>query len=255
MIRFTPRGSLHARCLTLLVLATLAGTSITPGIPIAQTTGDSSDRAVSKFDEVIKLKVSGEYDLAIAKLREIIKEYANSDQVLRRAYTELVAIYDEKGDTDSALQAARLALEKYPDLTADPNWFPSKINGHYARLRKEMFGSLKIEGRPEGCRIFLNGKYFGTTVLHLDLIRAGEYDLKLTKRGRPDYDERILIQPGVPSEKVIDIPPGPCGWGCWTKRVAAGVGGVAAVVYVVALILADDEPPPDLPSPPAPPTN
>jgi hypothetical protein len=220
---------------------------------MGQTASDEGSTAISKFDEVIKLKVDGEYDLAIDKLQEIITEFSNSEPVLRRAYNHLVAIHHETGDTGSAVRTAREALEKYPDLTAEQDWFLPAINGYYDQLRKEMFGSLTIED-PEDCRVFLNAEHVGTTPLHLALVRAGEYDLSLTKSGHHDYTGRVLIRPGVSLAENVSLKRKRGKW--WW--IARGGGAVVAVVALVVGLSGDDPQPEDpkpLPPPPPPPAN
>ncbi len=254
MTRLISRDSLFPRVLILATLIAFASAWIAPNIVMGQTAGDEGSTAISKFDEVIKLKVDGEYDQAIDMLQEIITEYSNSELVLRRAYNHLVAIHHEKGDTGSAVRTAREALERYPDLTAEQDWFLPAINDYYDQLRKEMFGSLTIED-PKDCRVFLNSEHVGTTPLHLALVRAGEYDLTLAKSGHHDYTGRVLIRLGVSLKENVSLKRKRGKW-WWLTRSAGAV--VAVVALAVGLSGGDEpvEPPPDpLPPPPDPPTN
>lgn len=180
---------------------------------------DSSAAAPQKGDEDISssmervnvLRARGEFQQAIEILNNIIKEYSASDQVLRYAYNQLIFSYQSMGEMEAARAKAREALERFPDLKIETPDIPPSIDQIYNELRKEMFGSLKIN-KPEDCNVFLmrdSLKIFsGMTPLEMPLIRVGSYTLEVTKSGYHDYVEPIDISPdkahilpNVPLEK------------------------------------------------------
>ena len=224
--------------------------------PLAYSQIEVSDEIgefFNRFQEVATLRADREYDPAIQKLSEIVKDLMASEQVLKSAYHHLVWTYEAKGDSTGARAIAHDALERFPDLTADEISFPNYVNDYYDMLRREMFGSLRII-EPEGCRLFLNENYVGDTPLRLDLVRAGEYDLELTKSGYQDFSEHIRIQPEERLEKTLSLQR-KHDWKWWTYRVGAGAA-VASVLTVVIIGGEDDKTPPleQLPFPPDPPT-
>lgn len=246
----------------LFVLTTAAVLVVTLFLPQLAAAQAQTEDVYGKFREVTDLKAQGEYDRAIEKVRQIIEEYSDAEDVLKRAYNELVSIHVDRQDDPEAVAAAGQALERFPDLSADPLLFQPRVNEIYDRLRGEMFGSLVIQ-KPEDCRVFLRtpeaedgGKHVGETPLTLDYVRVGEYDLIVTKSGYHDYTERIVIQPsGTLNQSVSLERRKDKRW--WLYRVGAGA---VAAVGVVAIVLSGgtDEPPPPaepLPGPPAPPTS
>ena len=250
------------RLVTLAVVVSSA-TLWVPATTFARDTTDGGreERAYQEFQIIQTLRTDGEYDKAIQQLSEIIKEYSDSERVLREAYNHLVTTYHQKGDRAGAVQATREGLERFPDLTADQLHFPEAVNDYYDQLRKEMFGSLKIS-KPTRCRVFLRAtdssapeKHVGETPLALELLRVGEYELLLTKSGYNDFSELIRIQPDHTVEKDVSMDR-KRNWKWWSWRVGAGALAVGLIAY--GLSGSDDpatEPPLPLPGPPPPPAN
>jgi hypothetical protein len=247
------RASRPVKYLVLATAAVFASSLVLPPVAVCQTgTGAGQDEAIyDTFQEIIKLRADGDYDRAIAELRDVVRQYANSEQVLRRAYNHLVTTYVVKGDEAGAMQVARDALEMFPDLTAEEIAFPPRVNEYYDKLREEMFGSLTIKGTKDA-RVLLDEKHIGDTPLHRDLVRVGEHDLTVTKPGHQDHKERIRIQPGVTLDTKVELSKP---WAWWVY--ALGFGAVYAVALIVVANGNEPEPVPpgELPDPPPPPTN
>jgi len=252
----TLRTSSCFRFVCLLSVIALAGALFSTSLATSQAADDAvaAEAVQTKFQQVVALRLKGEYDRAVEMLREIIAEYSNSDEVLRIAYNHLVTVYVQNDDEPSGRVAARTALERFSDLTADPFTFPGKVNDVYDQLRKEMFGSLVVS-EPQDCHVYLDSTHVGDTPLRLELYPIGEYDLTVTKSGYKDYVTRIEIQPESTRELSVSLDRDRAWW-YWP----AWIGG--ATVAVVALVIGlspKDEAPPDqpqpLPEPPEPPTN
>jgi len=255
MVSITARSSRFSKLVTLTVIVAFVTAVWVPGLLQAQTATDNRDDQIAdKFQEIIVLKAEGEYDRAAQQLRQIIQDYSGSDRVLRLAYSHLVVVYNENNDQEGAREAAREALERFPDITAEDITLPPFVNGYYDELREEMFGSLTIKD-PEGCRVFIDDKHAGETPLVLDYVRAGEHRLTITKSGYEDFAETVTIEAGG----VLSMKPSldrKHDWKWWSLRVGAG----ALVVGLLAIGLSgggDDGVPPEepLPDPPAPPAN
>jgi len=210
-----------------------------------------SDVAIpDRFDQVINLRGDGRYADAIELLIEIIKEYTESEKVLREAYNQLLFTYLVKDDPGGAEGSAREALTRFPDIRADEVLFRPEVNETYDRLRKEMFGSLTIT-KPDGGRVFLDGEHRGDTPVDLPYVPVGEYELTVTKSGYRDYVERISIKPGTPESMALSLDRKRGKW--WWITGAALIAGT---VGVLALVLGGDdgsgEPAPEpLPGPPS----
>jgi hypothetical protein len=200
-------------------------------LSLAQTIDNQGEIVYQRFQEVINLRGEGEYSAAVAKLRDIMEEYSQGEQILRTAYNYLVSVY-----------------------LAEEITFPPRVNELYNRLRKEMFGSLTIK-QPKDCRVQLNDKQVGTTPLQLDLVRVGTYALTISKSGYEDYVEQITVEPDRALDMQVSLDR-KRGWGWWTTRI--GVGALAVTLLAVGLNSGGDggtTGAPDLPEPPAPPAN
>jgi hypothetical protein len=255
MYRSVDRACLFRQPRTRVVVAVL--TCLLAFSPVAYSQSEADIEKgdfFEMFQEVATLRADREFDPAIERLADIVKDLVASDEVLKSAYHHLVWTYEAKGDSTGARASAHEALERYPDLAADEISFPPFVNDYYDMMRREMFGSLRII-EPKGCRLFLDEKYIGDTPVRLDLVRAGEYDLTITKSGYQDYSEQIRITPEERLEKTLSLQR-KHDWKWWTYRVGAGVA-VASLLAVVIVGGDDEEVPPlePLPYPPDPPTN
>lgn len=202
-----------------------------------------------KWEEVSSLRSQGQFTAAIAVLDEIIDDAAVSDEVLRRAYNDLVFTYFLNGDAAGARTQGRNALNRFPGLTADPVAFPPQVNQTYNELRREMFGSVTVT-KPEEAQVVLNGEIRGETPLYLDLLPVGEHRLTLIKSGYHDYNETIAVDPN--GRHVYEISMDRDRGAVWWVARGAVVVGVGVLVGVLAssgqdetaLVALGDPPPP-----------
>jgi len=251
MLRYQTSSFSSAVALVTLV-AFLAVILVPVQLP-AQTSTDANDEEIAlRFEQVMVMKSRGDFDRAIDELNAMIVDYEGLEQVLRLAYSYLVATYHEQRDTEGARRAATAALERFPDITArDIITVPPSVDDYYETLRREMFGALHII-EPEGALAFLDENPLGEgeTPLHLALVRVGEYDLMLTKPGYYDYTERIAIRPNDNLVKTIQMRRArDRRW--WLVRV--GVVCAAALIGWGLYEWFTDDPPDDLGAPPKPP--
>ena len=250
-------ATVTSRTLALRTIATAAVPvliALAIGVP-SSTASDLDDQSIyTRFEEVSSLRSQGHYDEAIVILKDIIREYSQSDQVLRRAYTDLVFTLLSKGDRDAAREGAREAILRFPDLEADPIYFPLSVNDMYTGLRKELFGSLNVDTRPDSCRVFLDDEFVGFTPLRMDYVRVGHYILNLSRTGYHDESMSVRIDPGSPTTIRSSL-----GrqrdktWWLWRAGPAAVLTGL-----LLAFQLQEEEPTPEpspLPEPPPPPGN
>lgn len=238
------------------VLSTFLASTIFPGFPLTARAQEKTDEAIySKWEEISSLRFNGEFDAAIAILNDIIAEYSNSEEILRRAYNNLVFTLIAKKDESAAEEQARRALERFPDLTADELTFTPRVNAMYDGLRKEMFGSLAIR-KPEESRIFVDEEFKGNAPIVLQYVPVGQHALILTKSGYRDYAETIQVQPGENLNLSLSMSRDrDKKW--WILRAGAVVA--AGVLLAVGLSGGGDEgggsTPTALAGPPPPPTN
>ncbi len=245
------------KCVAFLCVTTFVAALLLPQRTVCQETGGSSSTAVvqSTFEQIVSLRLDGEYSRAIARLYELIAKYEKSDDILRRAYNHLVTVHVQNNDEAGAEKVARSGLERFPDLKADELEFPGRVNDVYDQLRKQMFGSFVIS-QPKECRVYMDSTYVGDTPLNLALVRVGEYDLTVTKSGYKDYVARIEIQPELTRDLSGLSLERDRAWWWWPAWIGGAVVSVVAVA--VGVSGGDDgtpaEPEP-LPAPPTPPSD
>jgi hypothetical protein len=204
-----------------------------------------------RFEDVSSLRSQGRYEEAIEILRGIVAEPSQSDEILRRAYSDLVFTLLSKEDTAEATKTATEALYRFPDLAADPVYFPPRVNDVYDSLRDRMFGALNVATRPESCRVFLDGEFVGHSPLMLEYVRVGEYDLSVTRSGYRDESTPVRIEPGRPTSVPLSLQR-ERGKGWWIARI----GPAALLAGVLLAIRSQKEEPTEpgrLPGPPPPP--
>jgi hypothetical protein len=220
--------------------------------PPMTSAGPSDDTIYSRFEDVSSLRSQGQHDNAIEILRGIIEEYSESDEILRRAYSDLVFTLLSKEDVPTATESAREALYRFPDLAADPVYFPPRVNEIYDGLRSQMFGTLNVATRPDSCKVFLDYEFVGLSPLNLEYVRVGEYVLNVSKSGYHDESAAVSIGPGRPTSVPLSLRK-ERGRGWWLVRIgpAALLAGV-----LLAIQLQKDEggEPTRLPGPPPPPS-
>lgn len=245
------------RCVGFLCVTAFAAGLLVPAPTVGQETGASKPAAAAQgtFEQIVALRLDGEYNRAIELLYELIAKYENSDDILRRAYHHLVTVHVQNNDEAGAQEVGRSALERFPDLTADELEFPGRVNEVYDLLRKQMFGSFVIS-QPKECHVYMDSTYVGDTPLTLGLVRVGEYDLTVTKSGYKDYVDRIEILPEFTRDLSGLSLERDRAWWWWP----AWIGGAVVSVVAVAIGVSGgddataDEPEP-LPPPPTPPSN
>jgi len=222
----------------------------------------------SRFDEIGLMTARGQFEDAIEALQSLIAEYTDSDEVLRRAYNELINVLlnqlnnetdpDEQNLINYNIRAwAREALTRYPDLTADTSRYPSQINLTYDTLREVMFGRIEITSIPDSSRVFVDDVHVGTTPLLVPYFPVGDHAVTVSHSGYADREVTLEVLPGgVVRQEVSLSREHNKMW--WLTRVVAPV--LVGVGVVVALVVAtgDDSTPPEedqpLPEPPDPPT-
>lgn len=219
--------------------------------PVAAQSGE--EMIYERFEEASALRSQGKYGAAVEILRGIIAEFAKSDEILRRAYSDLVFTLLSMQDESGAGESARQALSRYPDLTADPVFFPPRVNELYDNLRNQMYGSLNVVSKPESCRVFLGETFMGAAPLSVKYVLVGDYTLNLSKSGYKDEASPVRIEPGSPTSVQLALQK-ERGKKWWLTRVAPGVILAGALAYFG---LKGDEgtPAPEpLAGPPPPPT-
>jgi tetratricopeptide (TPR) repeat protein len=229
-------ASCSSKAITISLLLSFSLLILSPTDATAQTGADTTaqsenqnENIYERFEKVSSLRSQGQYDQAIEILKGIITEFTKADEVLRRAYSDLVFTLMSKQDLDGATESAREALARYPDLTADPVYFPPRVNELYGNLRSQMYGSLFVATKPESCRVFLGKAFIGVSPLNVKYVKVGGYTLNMSKSGYKDESSPVRIEPGSPTSMQLSLQK-EHGKKWWLMRA----GPVAALASVLA---------------------
>jgi len=258
-----------------LLLAAFAPTRPAGAVP-DQTT------VTERFREISDYRSRGEFDAAINALNAMIDDFARSDDVLRRAYNQLVWTILTKSEdaserarvasdaaTRDALRAelddlARqlggvvgTALTRFPDLHAgDDVPDPSRVNQTYEPARQRMFGNLQVETAPDSAAVWINNPARGWvnegfTPLRRNLFPIGTYQIRLAHDGYKETTFTTQIAPNESKHHEVTLVR-TRGRSWWLTRVVAPVAVTVGVV-TYALVSGNDggavQPDP-LPGPP-----
>ena len=200
--------------------------------PMVAQSADETEEIYQRFDQVSRLRGLGNIDGSLEILEGIIREFADSDVVLRRAYNQFVYTLNSADRPVKAREKAREALLRYPDLRVDQAFAPAYVNQIYDDLCAEMFGALTIS-EPEDCRVFLDGDHVGDTPLHIPLLLVDTYRLEMFKSGFHAYEDTVHINPSGRHEFSFSMNRNR-GSGWWLTRLGIGtaVGTIAAILLI-----------------------
>jgi tetratricopeptide (TPR) repeat protein len=221
------------------------------GRPAASGSVLEQGYVASRFDDVASLWRQGLYTSALGEIRSIIDEYSRAEEISRRAYSYLVITVWDADGREAAVEAAREALRRHPDLEVDTLVFPPKLNSLYSEVRITMFGSLYINAEQDSCEVLLDDRFVGKTPLEIAYVPVGDHSLLLRKSGYENLMKSVDIRPGT-DHRIEDVRLSRIrNWWWWTWRV----GGPAAVAITSFALLGGQEEPgsDELPGPPGPP--
>lgn len=210
------------------------------------------DELYAEWERAVSLRERNDPAGAEDVLRGIIADHPDETAVLKRAYHELVftRLLDGREGTESA--AAREALARFPDITADPIYVPATVNTLYDQERRRMYGALSVR-KPEGVLILIDDVEVGASPWFEPYWPVGTYTLTLVRDGYHDLVQEITVEPDgshhleLTMERRKDF-------GYWATRIGGGIvaAGVVAGV-VVATTGSSSSSPTALAGPPPPP--
>lgn len=225
------------------------------------------------FAEVRELRAQGDFDRAITLLSDLIREHSHSEEVLRKAYNDLVFTHLSKRNATSdpaeqdslyadLITSAEDALTRFPDIEARTQEYPPEINLIYQTRRALMFGSVEVTANTDSSRVFLGPKsgagedtYHGITPLKLRYIPVGDYQMTVTRSGYKDRVVPLTVGPSAVVQREVTLSKERTKKWWLTRVVTPVVVGAAAVVAVV--VGSEDDTPADttqpLAGPPPPP--
>lgn len=157
------------------------------------------------LDEVVGLRQQGAHDQAVELLQRVISEYPDSIRAVQRAYNELVFTFLSKDDPVSAVESAREALYRFPQLKSDPAYVPPKVGEMFDELRGRIFGILEVNTDSELCLVYLDGTFRGHSPLTIEYVKPGDHSIKLSSPGFNDIEKEIEIEAGVKTNVNVSM--------------------------------------------------
>jgi hypothetical protein len=240
----------------------------TAGPVTVRTQAPESDDAYSnKILEVHALCREGKFDDAIRVLREMIREFADAENILRELYNEVVKTVHRKLNASQDPEAivklereretqAREALRRYPGIKAGVGF--TNVDVLYDELRSEMFGEIEITTSPDSCHVQIDGSDVGYSPYHKKYFPVGGHTVKVFLAGYEEKETGIEIAGGARGSWEISLEKirGRSWWMTYVVAPAAIAGGV---ILAVVLTRDDKQQQPEeqepLPDPPPPPAN
>jgi len=224
------------------------------------------------FAQVRELRAQGDFDQAISLLSNLIKEHSQSEQVLRKAYNDLVFTClsqrnsVEDPEKQKLLQAnmvksADEALTRFPDLQVDSPEYPPDLGTIYDTRRALLFGRVEVTSTADSSRVFLRAPdseeaYQGVTPLVIPYVPVGEYTMTVTRSGYKDREVPLTVAPSAVVQREVTLSKERTKkW--WLTRVVAPVTAGVAVVAAIVVGTKDNtttDPTQPLDGPPPPPT-
>ncbi len=171
---------------------------LVPSIVFAQAT-----QTFPSIEDIRSLRTQGKYDEAIEILNNIITDDSSPEDVLEQVYNELIFSLLLKEEKEAAMEAARRALLRFPDLKPDPVYYPPTLGQMYDDLKKEMFGSLELQTIPEACEVYFDNDYKGLSPLRIEYLTVGQYDVNIKKQGYNDEALSVRIDPNTLTKKDV----------------------------------------------------
>lgn len=232
------------RVLTALSLG-LFFLSVTSWTSLAQV--QTADEAFARARE---LRAQGEFAQAVELLSEVIKQHSQSDQVLRKAYNDLVFTYlsqrnaSADSTTQSDLQAKMIksadeALRRFPGLQASTQEYPPEVGLIYDTRRALLFGRVEVTSTADSSRVFLRAKdsqeaYQGITPLTLQYVPVGDYSLTVARSGYKDHEVPLTVGPSAIVQREVTLSKERTRkW--WLTRVVVPATATAAIVTAIVI--------------------
>ncbi len=240
--------TIHARTRISIILLNVVLLSIQMITVRSVLAGQSDD--IPSLVEIRQLRQAGEYVQAHQRLESLLTLGDIPEEDRRLAYNELVTIAFLTGGENSAMPVARTVLARYPDLEADPLFYPAEIQSIYDEIRKTMYGVLRLDSDPEQSTVYLDDLDIGNTPITGLHIAPGEYTLRIEKTGYAGDTLTALIKPAgetylsvtlLPPER--DVPQVGFGFEAGLSLVSLnypnGTGGVFAGVGTIESVSSD----------------
>ena len=99
------------------------------------------------------------------------------------------------------------AAKKTTRTATTPKTASSRTSTAKRPAAKTVPGSLSVESRPTGARVFLDGRLSGTTPLVLSKLTAGSHDVRVERTGYRRWSSRIQITSGRRSRLTASLEP------------------------------------------------
>ncbi|HOF03348.1 MAG TPA: PEGA domain-containing protein [Atribacterota bacterium] len=127
---------------------------------------------------------------------EYIQGFTTVNRVLmtkemeRRLGTEYMPILD--GDIDTIIQRLRNTLTGLP-LS---QWISSEILYYQIIEQRPGSGKIHVDSQPPGADVLLNDRYIGQTPLAMEILKTGEYSLRIELDGYEPWRSEVRINDG-----------------------------------------------------------
>ncbi len=158
-----------------------------------------------RIPDIRLMRKLGDYGQALEYARALLADGATSADDRKQAYNEIVTIAFAAEGKAAARSAARDALIEFPDLSADPAYYPIELLSLYDDLRKELFGRLHLASDPSGCAVSMGDRMLGSTPLEGVFLPVGNYVLLIKNPDFADDTICVAIAAGAESKRFVEM--------------------------------------------------
>jgi hypothetical protein len=131
----------------------------------------------------------------------------------RRGLTYLGASRVLTGDMAGGRRAFRRLVAFDPEAALDPMVFPPSLVETYeavaAKVRRLESGSLRVDSRPAGARVWVDGRERGHSPLRVEGLLGGPHRVRLALRGHRATGRMVQVQPGQQAAVDLQLTPYP----------------------------------------------
>ena len=218
--------------------------SLASGKLLAQT--QTADEA---FARVRELRAQGDFAQSVSLLSDVIQQDGQSEQVVRKAYNDLVFTYlsQRNATADSTaqsglqakmIQSADDALRRFPDLQANTQEYPPDVGLIYDTRRALLFGRVEVTSTADSSRVLLQAKdnektYQGMTPFVIQYLPVGDYTLTVTRPGYKDREVPLTVGPSATVQREVTLSQRTRKW--WLTRVVLPATATAAIVTAIVI--------------------
>ncbi len=108
-------------------------------------------------------------------------------------------------DSLSAQEQFAQSVKLAPSMKVEEEKYPAEAMAMYKKIKASLTGSIAVSSEPDGADIFWGGEKRGVTAATVEPVLAGDYTVKLVKKGYLDAERKISVAGGKRTSLSVDM--------------------------------------------------